>query len=259
MCSDWQTASQGCAFFSATGIIFMVRWVCSMTKQNCIIYEQMDSRVVPTVFFWDGRLRVTLILESMQQIPTTVCIGVWDDRNGKCFFYKTNRLIVFLFSTHTPTYVQTNQSWIGIMLIKQPFFILGIEDVETAKGNAFGAAAIFLFTFLLSIFYQLNETRQLNFADLQSLSSQPGRGSIGRFGEYSNIVLRDHSDSGQGHEDEDPFVTTTLQRSDSGVSLSRRRTNGNTPTGIIVWHYCLLDTSDNFVTSIYPSGFLLAL
>ncbi|GKY94212.1 hypothetical protein MPSEU_000387100 [Mayamaea pseudoterrestris] len=75
MCSDASAAAQGCAFFSATGIIFM--------------------------------------------------------------------------------------TWVGIMLMKQPFFVGGIEDVEAAKGSAFGAAGTFFFTFLISMMYMIREGQRL--------------------------------------------------------------------------------------------------
>lgn len=45
---------------------------------------------------------------------------------------------------------QTPQSWVGIMLMKQPFFIKSVEDVEKAKGSAFGAAGMFFFIFCVS-------------------------------------------------------------------------------------------------------------
>lgn len=37
------------------------------------------------------------------------------------------------------------------MLVQQPFFIGGIEDVDRAKSSAFGAAGMFVFTFVVSI------------------------------------------------------------------------------------------------------------
>mmetsp|Transcript_6139 Transcript_6139/g.13592 ORF Transcript_6139/g.13592 Transcript_6139/m.13592 type:complete len:84 (+) Transcript_6139:292-543(+) len=40
-----------------------------------------------------------------------------------------------------------------MMLVKQPFFIGGIEDVDVAKSSAFGAAGMFLFTFVVSIMF----------------------------------------------------------------------------------------------------------
>jgi hypothetical protein len=46
------------------------------------------------------------------------------------------------------------------MLMKQPFFIGGIDDVEVAKGSAFGAAGTFFFTFLVSIIYMIREGRR---------------------------------------------------------------------------------------------------
>jgi hypothetical protein len=45
------------------------------------------------------------------------------------------------------------------MLMKQPFYIRGIEDVELCKGSAFGAAGAFLFTFLLSTCYMIQKGR----------------------------------------------------------------------------------------------------
>ena len=44
------------------------------------------------------------------------------------------------------------------MLMRQPFFIGGIDDVEVAKGSAFGAAGLFFFTFVASIFYLMKES-----------------------------------------------------------------------------------------------------
>jgi hypothetical protein len=46
------------------------------------------------------------------------------------------------------------------MLIKQPFYMGGIDDVELAKSNAFGAAATFLFTFIISILYMIRDARR---------------------------------------------------------------------------------------------------
>lgn len=37
------------------------------------------------------------------------------------------------------------------MLATQPFLVAGIEDVDKAKSSAFGAAGMFLFTFLASM------------------------------------------------------------------------------------------------------------
>lgn len=47
------------------------------------------------------------------------------------------------------------------MLMKQPFYIGGIEDVERAKSSAFGAAATFLFTFVVSIAYMIMDAQKL--------------------------------------------------------------------------------------------------
>ncbi|CAB9509286.1 expressed unknown protein [Seminavis robusta] len=49
--------------------------------------------------------------------------------------------------------------WVGIMLIHQPFFVGGIEDVEKSKTSAFGAAGTFFLTFLISIIYLMVDTQ----------------------------------------------------------------------------------------------------
>jgi hypothetical protein len=90
------------------------------------------------------------------------------------------------------------QSYVGVLLIKQPFFIRGIEDVEVAKGSAFGAAGTFFFTFLVSVFYLLKEGRQLSGSAVAE-----GRGSVQRFGEYSTVEFvesndPDHSNNSEG-------------------------------------------------------------
>jgi len=43
------------------------------------------------------------------------------------------------------------QLYCGILLATQPFLIAGIEDYDTAKSSAFGAAGMFVFTFLASM------------------------------------------------------------------------------------------------------------
>lgn len=57
------------------------------------------------------------------------------------------------------------------MLMKQPFFVGGIEDVEAAKGSAFGAAGTFFFTFLVSMLYMIREARRLTTMSTSSNSS----------------------------------------------------------------------------------------
>jgi hypothetical protein len=48
---------------------------------------------------------------------------------------------------------------VGVLLTTQPFFILGIEDVNEAKSNAFGAMGMFMATFGLSMFGILRSNR----------------------------------------------------------------------------------------------------
>jgi hypothetical protein len=63
---------------------------------------------------------------------------------------------------------------IGTMLIKQPFFIGGIDDVEVAKGSAFGAAGLFFGTFLVSALYMIHDQRRVHRNFLLSDSNNDG-------------------------------------------------------------------------------------
>lgn len=94
------------------------------------------------------------------------------------------------------------KSFVGTLLIKQPFFILGIHDVEKAKGSAFGAAAMFLVTFVISVVYLISEGRRTSIlirrAQLNSSSAIQmitGSRSYGqqtsRFGEYTSVSFSD--------------------------------------------------------------------
>jgi len=44
------------------------------------------------------------------------------------------------------------------MLMNQPFYVGGIEDVEKAKGNAFGAAGLFFFIFIISMVHLIMDS-----------------------------------------------------------------------------------------------------
>jgi hypothetical protein len=85
--------------------------------------------------------------------------------------------------------------------MKQPFFIGGIDDVEVAKGSAFGAAGAFFFTFLVSVFYLLREGRRLS----GSVVVQ-GRGHVQRFGEYSTVGFVDSGEQELSHNSEGSFT-----------------------------------------------------
>lgn len=86
--------------------------------------------------------------------------------------------------------------------MKQPFFILGIDDVEKAKGSAFGAAGMFFFTFLVSILYLLKEGRRVTGIAVH------GRGQINRFGEYTTVDYVDgyEPDPDISHNSEGSFT-----------------------------------------------------
>ncbi len=43
-------------------------------------------------------------------------------------------------------------------MVKQPFFLLGLEEIETCKGSAFGAMWLFILIFSLSLMFLLIES-----------------------------------------------------------------------------------------------------
>jgi hypothetical protein len=45
-----------------------------------------------------------------------------------------------------------------MMLTYQPFFVGGIDDPKAATSNAYGAMAMFIFTFLVSVVYLIQDT-----------------------------------------------------------------------------------------------------
>lgn len=79
----------------------------------------------------------------------------------------------------------------------QPFFVGGIDDVETAKSNAFGAAGTFFFTFLISIIYLIADA-QFGFGRsgsvAGSVNSRNNRSSVR--GEYDLVTaVQEYHDS----------------------------------------------------------------
>ncbi len=82
------------------------------------------------------------------------------------------------------------------MLMTQPFYIGGVEDVEVAKGSAFGAAGTFFFTFLMSIYFMNQDARRLpedsSSGTSSSNSDQRRGGSRGNYGQVP--IFRDFDD-----------------------------------------------------------------
>lgn len=88
------------------------------------------------------------------------------------------------------------------MLIHQPFFIAGIEDVDGAKNSAFGAAGTFFLTFLISIIYLIADNRY-GIGDMRNLGSirnnmRPSRSQYG----LVSTVQEHHSDDEEEEEHE---------------------------------------------------------
>ena len=49
--------------------------------------------------------------------------------------------------------INQNQGWVGALLVYQPFYVSGLEDIEAAKSSAFGALGLFIFAFATSLVY----------------------------------------------------------------------------------------------------------
>lgn len=78
-------------------------------------------------------------------------------------------------------------TWVGIMLTYQPFFVGGIDDVDTSKTSAFGAAGVFFFTFVLSIGYLLSDSYFSSGTSGTTRGNNPR--SPGGRGEYDLVSL----------------------------------------------------------------------
>jgi len=85
------------------------------------------------------------------------------------------------------------QSWVGIMLVYQPFLVGGFEDVEKAKNSAFGAACTFFFTFMVSVIYLISDSYFHFSFDAASLSLRNNNNNNprapGNRGEYDLVSL----------------------------------------------------------------------
>jgi hypothetical protein len=60
--------------------------------------------------------------------------------------------------------------------MKQPFYVGGIEDVEQSTGNAFGAAAIFFFIFVISMVHLIMDAMTTNPGSVATASRRSGGG-----------------------------------------------------------------------------------
>jgi hypothetical protein len=63
--------------------------------------------------------------------------------------------------------------------MKQPLYILGVEDLEQAKSSAFGAAGTFFFTFVVSIVYLIRDSKhEVNFSAVTTRRMGSGYGQV---------------------------------------------------------------------------------
>ena len=85
--------------------------------------------------------------------------------------------------------------------MKQPLYILGVEDLEQAKSSAFGAAGTFFFTFIVSIVYLIRDSKQDRFVNFSTTTTSTTR-RTGR-GEYGQVPI-----SEMDLDEPDEFVGT---------------------------------------------------
>ena len=95
------------------------------------------------------------------------------------------------------------------MLMKQPFFVGGIEDVEAAKGSAFGAAGTFFFTFVVSMLYMIREARRVTL--LSSSNNSSSHSSVGSFESPRRNPFFDRPGTTALFHDYDPVDSTIPQ------------------------------------------------
>lgn len=107
-------------------------------------------------------------------------------------------------------YFLTRQFWVVIMITYQPFFIGGLDDVHRAKGSAFGAAAMFVGTFIGSIIGMVYEcvTRRSEVEHASSNnSSRLGFTMPAYVREYGRVdVDSDNEDDNSDDDDEEEEV-----------------------------------------------------
>jgi hypothetical protein len=77
--------------------------------------------------------------------------------SGSCHFFishKFTSILIFSLDDNriSPLSSSSSQLYVGVLLQTQPFFITGIDDISSAKSNAFGAMGMFIATFGISLF-----------------------------------------------------------------------------------------------------------
>jgi hypothetical protein len=80
---------------------------------------------------------------------------------------------------------------VGVLLQTQPFFITGLDDVSSAKSNAFGAMGMFLATFGISLFGIMRTSRDKGEGvDATGEGYQLGNVGSSRSGDYDASASR---------------------------------------------------------------------
>lgn len=128
------------------------------------------------------------------------------------FCCERGRILFGLRSRDSPTPSPFNKTWVGIMLMTQPFFVGGIENVEKSKSSAFNAAFLFFITFLSSIGYMIHDSRRTVLFTQGRATRSRGILESSNGGEYGQVSLGDHSD---GDENERYPHAAALERQQS--------------------------------------------
>lgn len=101
------------------------------------------------------------------------------------------------------------------MLVKQPLFVGvgGMEDVEKAKGSAFGAAGLFVFIFCLSIAHLITDSMKVPSVVRSTVSAAHDDDYDGwtgqrRNGEYGQVpTFQDFEDDNNGQVERVGFLS----------------------------------------------------
>lgn len=94
-----------------------------------------------------------------------------------------------------------------MLLVYQPFYISGIENVEKAKGSAFGAMMMFVATFFISLVLWWRDAR------IKKILQQHARG------DYNQVPT--HAILDQEYEIDLPATNTFLEEPQGGLTQRR--------------------------------------
>ena len=121
------------------------------------------------------------------------------------------------------SFYYNHQGWVGALLVYQPFYVSGLEDIEAAKTSAFGALGLFIVTFASSIVYLCYDSCcKFRYGALSTHDTDAGVGYPRGMSEYEvNIEMADAVAQRMGEP--------RIRLSGSGTGMRQRRPYSDTP------------------------------